>query len=196
MRGADLAEAMASVVDRIVNARECANALDRAIEAVVGTIGRFSERNATSYLEAYRAEMVMRDIPEDRRLSRLPRVVVPGIHAEVLEVREECGTWEEFKGQLLEKYGHNDALRLSKRKLIFKWVETPGKGRSASALLGDFEERFARLSTLDRMVLDTSRVLRQVGGCEGSGEDRPLVGDRRRVDDRLGHGEEGLRSFR
>jgi hypothetical protein len=40
-----------------------------------------------------------------------------------------------------------------------EWVETPGKGRSASALLREFEDRFVRLSTLDRMVLDTSRVL-------------------------------------
>jgi hypothetical protein len=39
MRGAYLAEAMASAVDRIVSARECAGALDRAIEAVVGSIG-------------------------------------------------------------------------------------------------------------------------------------------------------------
>jgi hypothetical protein len=69
MRGADLAEAMASAVDRIVNAREGANALDRAVEAVVGTIGRFSGKDATKYLEGYKAEMVMRDIPEDRRLS-------------------------------------------------------------------------------------------------------------------------------
>jgi hypothetical protein len=81
MRGADLAEAMASVVDQIVSAREGAASLDRAIEAVVGTIGRFSEKNATSYLEAYRAEMVLRDIPEDRRLSGFPRVATPGIHA-------------------------------------------------------------------------------------------------------------------
>jgi hypothetical protein len=42
MRGADLAEAMASTVDWIVSAREGAGALDRAIEAVVGTICRFS----------------------------------------------------------------------------------------------------------------------------------------------------------
>ena len=39
MRGSDLAEAMASAVDRMVNAREGTGALDRAIEAVVGTIG-------------------------------------------------------------------------------------------------------------------------------------------------------------
>jgi hypothetical protein len=158
MRGADLAEAMASGVDRIVSVREGAGALDRAIEPVVGTIGRFSGKNATSYLEVYRAEMVMRDIPEDRRLSGFPRVATPGIHAEVLKVREECGTWEEFEGRLLEKDGHDDTLRLSKREFM-EWVETPGKGRSASALLRDFEERFACLSTLDRTVLDTSLFL-------------------------------------
>ena len=69
MRGSELAEAMATTVDRIVSAREGICTLDRAIEAVVGTIGRFGGKNATSYLEAYRAEMVMRDIPEDKRLS-------------------------------------------------------------------------------------------------------------------------------
>ena len=38
-------------------------------------------------------------------------------------------------------------------------METPEKGRNASVLLREFEERFARLSALDRIVLDTSRVL-------------------------------------
>jgi hypothetical protein len=149
MRGADLAEAIGSAVDRIVSAREGAGALDRAIEAIVGSIGRFSGKDATRYLEAYRAEMVMRDIPEDRRLSGFPRVAMPGIHAEVLELRDGSGSWEEFEGRLLEKYGHDDTLRLSKRDFM-EWVETLGKGRSASALLREFEDHFARLSALDR----------------------------------------------
>ena len=72
--------------------REGTSALDRAIEAVVGTIGRFDGKDATSNLEAYRAEMVMRDITEDRRLAGFPRVAMPGIHAEVLEVRAESRT--------------------------------------------------------------------------------------------------------
>jgi hypothetical protein len=164
---------MASAVDRIVNAHEGANALDRAVEAVVGTIGRFGGKNATSYMEAYRAEMVMRDIPEHRRLSGFPWVVVPNIHAEVLAIREECGTWEQFEGRFLEKYGHDDALRLSKREFM-EWVETPGKGRSASALLRDFEERFARLSTLDWTVLDTSRILLFVKSVDA--RDREKIG--------------------
>jgi hypothetical protein len=124
MRGLDLTEAMASAVDRIVSAREGASALDRAIEAVVGMIGRFGGKNTTSYLEAYRAEMVMRDILEDRRLAGFPRVAMPSIHAEVLEVRNGSRTWEEFEGSLLEKYEHDDALRLSKRDFM-EWVETP-----------------------------------------------------------------------
>ena len=63
MRGSDLAEAMASAVDRIVSACEGTGALDRAIEAGVGTIDRFSGKDATSYLASYRAEMVSSRIP-------------------------------------------------------------------------------------------------------------------------------------
>ena len=149
MRGSDLAEAMASAVDRMVNAREGTGALDRAIEAVVGTIGRFTGKDATKYLASYGAEMLMRDIPEERRLAGFPRVAMPSIHAEVLEVRAESHTWEEFEGRLLEKYGLDDTLRLSKRGFM-EWVESPGKGRNASALLREFEENFVSLVTLQR----------------------------------------------
>ena len=90
-----------------------------------------------------------------------------GIHVEVLEVRAESRTWEEFEGRLLEKYGLDDALRLSKRDFM-KWVETPEKGRNASMLLREFEERFTRLLTLDRTVLDTSWVLLFVKVVDGS----------------------------
>ena len=69
MRWSDLAEAMASAVDRIVSAREGTGALDRAIEAIVGTIGRFNGKDATKYLASYGAEMLMRDIPEERCLA-------------------------------------------------------------------------------------------------------------------------------
>ena len=62
MRGSKLAEAMAIAIDWLVSARYGMGALDRAIESIVGTIGRFGGKNATSYLEAYRAEMIMRDI--------------------------------------------------------------------------------------------------------------------------------------
>ena len=69
MRGSELAEAMAVAVDHLVSAREGASALDRAIEATVDKIGRLSGKDATSYLEAYKSEMQMKNIPKDRRLT-------------------------------------------------------------------------------------------------------------------------------
>ena len=39
------------------------------------------------------------------------------------------------------------------------WVNSPHKGQNASALLQEFESRFAWLSRLDRTVLETSKVL-------------------------------------
>ena len=54
------------------------------------------------------------------------------------------------------------------------WVESPDKGRNTSVLLWEFEERFARPSTLDRTVLDTSRVLLFVRSVDE--RDREQVG--------------------
>ena len=65
MRVTELAEAMATVVDRLVSAREGTSALNRAIKTIIGTIGWFGGKNVMSYLEAYWTEMIMRDIPED-----------------------------------------------------------------------------------------------------------------------------------
>ena len=69
MRGSELTEAMTVIVDLMVNARKGMRTLDRAIEAIFGMIDRFNGKDVTSYLEAYRAKMIVRDIPEDRRLS-------------------------------------------------------------------------------------------------------------------------------
>ena len=127
MRGSELAEAMAVAVDHLVSAREGASALDRAIEATVGKIGRFGGKDATSYLEAYKSEMQMRDIPEDRRLAGFPRVVTPHIHTEMVEIQAGCRDWAEFAEEVLEKYNYDDSSRLS-RKDFMDWVNSPDKG--------------------------------------------------------------------
>ena len=49
-------------------------------------------------------------------------------------------------------------LQLLKRELM-EWVELLGKGRNTSVLLQEFKKRFVSLSTLDRRMLDTSKVL-------------------------------------
>ena len=69
MKGSELAKVMAVAVDRLVTAREGSSGLDKAIEMIVGTIGQFNGKDVMSYLEAYMAEFIMRDIPQDKRLS-------------------------------------------------------------------------------------------------------------------------------
>ena len=64
-----------------------------------------------------------------------------------------------------------------------EWIETPDKGRNASVLLREFEELFVRLSTLDRTVLDTSRVLLFVKSVDA--RDQEQVGLLLETDDGL-----------
>ena len=89
MRGSELDEAMVMVVDCLVNDREGMSALNRAIESTVTVINQFNCKDAMSYLEAYQAERIMRDILEDKRLARFPWVVTSSIHAEVLKVQAD-----------------------------------------------------------------------------------------------------------
>ena len=105
MRGTKLAKAMEATIHRLVNSCEGTGTLDRAIETIVGTIARFEGKNATSYLEPYRAKMIMRDILEDRRRPIFPRVVTPSIHAEVLKMQVGCQTRRSLKGGSLRGMG-------------------------------------------------------------------------------------------
>ena len=106
---------------------------------IVSRISRFNRKDVTSYLEAYRAEMIMRDIPKDSRMSGFPWVVTSSIDTELFEVQAHCRNWSEFEGRLLERYDFDDSLRLSKREFM-EWVKLPGKAHNTSTLLQEFEK--------------------------------------------------------
>ena len=92
----------------------------------------------------------MRDIPEERRLAGFPRVAMPSIHAEVLEVWAESRTWEEFEGRLLEKYGLDDAVGFL-RPCVEKGGGTTGVlyRRARERRRSDYTEPKVRLRTTD-----------------------------------------------
>ena len=62
MTHGELVQAMAMVVDHLLNAEENSAGLDSSIETIVDTLGQFNGKDFMSYLEAYMAEMVTRDI--------------------------------------------------------------------------------------------------------------------------------------
>ena len=90
MRGSELVEAMAIAIDLLVSAREGKGALDRGIETIVSMIGWFGGKNVKCYLEAYRAKMIMRDIPENGQLSRSD----DGLTIDWALVKRVCGHFD------------------------------------------------------------------------------------------------------
>ena len=115
MRGSEHAEAMVVAVDCEVNVRESKSAPDKAIQTIVGTIGRFNGKETTSYLEAGRN--VDHGYPGGHRDVQIPSDRTPSIQA-------VCQNWMEFEGRFLKKYGFDDSLQLSKRDFM-EWVESP-----------------------------------------------------------------------
>ena len=136
MRGSELAEPMAVSIDHLLSARE--SALDTAIDATVDKIGRFSGKDATSYLEAYRSEMQMRNILEDSLMNGFPWVLLLSIHTKMIEIQAGYCDWADFAKRVLEWYSYDDSIWLSKKDFM-DWVDSSGKGRNASALLQEFE---------------------------------------------------------
>ena len=63
---------MLKAVDHLVNTCESTSGLDRDVETVVGTTCRFNGKDVTNYLETFKAEMLMRDVLDDRRLFAFP----------------------------------------------------------------------------------------------------------------------------
>ena len=125
--------------------------------------------------------MLMRDIPEERRLAGFPRVAMPGIHADVLEVRAESRPWEEFEGLLLDKYGWMTRSGFRSGTSWNGWTP-PAKGETRQYSSGILRNA-SRLSALDRTILDTSRVLLFVKSVDE--RDRDQVGSLLETEDGL-----------
>ena len=75
-----------ATMEKIMQERENTTSLDQAIETVVGTTSRFNGKDVFCYLETYKAEVLMRDIPEVKQLSGFARLVTPSLHGEILEM--------------------------------------------------------------------------------------------------------------
>ena len=76
--------------------------LDKAIEIIIKTSNRFNGKDNSCYCEAYKAELLMNEIPEARWKSNFTRVITPSLHVEVLELQTESHGWEEFERGFLE----------------------------------------------------------------------------------------------
>ena len=87
--------------------------------------------------------MLMRDILEGRLLTGLARVVMSSIYMETLMLQADSHNSKEFEGRLLESYGLDDSLKMSKKDLM-DLVKLPRKQCNTPTILQQFKKRFVR----------------------------------------------------
>ena len=86
MEDDDFVEIMAKVVMEFRQATMRREAVQQTVESVFHRVGRFNRDKVPFYLEAYNAEMAVRNIDEALRLEFFCWVVVVWMHAEVKEL--------------------------------------------------------------------------------------------------------------
>ena len=95
-------------------------ATQQAIECVVERVIRFNGDKVPFYMEAYIAEMGVRNVNDALRLKFFYRIAAPRIHVEVKELGEAHSSWETFEEALWRAYGK--PLRSRTRRDFDKWV--------------------------------------------------------------------------
>ena len=129
-----LAQAMARMMDQMLQERDNVAGLDVAIDRIVDVNGCFDGRDVTWYLETYKIEMRKKGISMARQVASFSRIVTSSLYSRVLELQEANPEWSSFEQSLLEEYGFGDSSRMTKKDLM-DWVESSNKELSASATL-------------------------------------------------------------
>ena len=88
-----LAEAMARMVDQMLQVRENFVVLDMVIDRIVDANGCFNGKDVTRYLEAYKREMWKKGIPVSRQVTSFLRTVTSSLYSRVLELQEANPEW-------------------------------------------------------------------------------------------------------
>ena len=106
-----LAQAMARMVDQMLQVRDNVVGLDMAINRIVDANRCFDGKDVARYLEAHKTEMRKKGIPVARQVTSFSRRVTSSLYSQVIELQEANPEWSSFKRSLLEEYGVGDSSR-------------------------------------------------------------------------------------
>ena len=127
--------------------RDNSGDLDKAIEKIVDANGPINGKDVTRYLEGYKTEMWMMDIPVWKQLSSFARVVASNHYSRILEKKEQAGFGNFWTKLTWGMYGFDDSFQMTRKDLMY-WVDSPTKVLSINATFHEFEQRFGCLSAL------------------------------------------------
>ena len=141
----DFEEMMAKIMMDVERKKVRRDAVQQAVERVVGRVGWFNGDDVPKILVAYNAEMTERGVDEAMRLDFFCRVANVSMQNEVKKLREAHKSWESFEGALVEMYGYKKPKGQSQQEFD-RWVASIKPRRSVTEAFREFERRFAQLS--------------------------------------------------
>jgi hypothetical protein len=96
----------------------------KTLKGVVDKVGRFEEKNITSFLRAYVCEFEVHQVEEGRMMQTYDLAVVPEIRERIQEIREDANvtSWATFEERLRDGYFDEDYERMNKKSFL-DWVE-------------------------------------------------------------------------
>ena len=132
----------------------------KALQAAVNKLGRFDGRNITKYLRAYAQDMELHRVKDSAMISSFELAVVPEIRGRIVDLRKQqvFNDWEDFTVLLKEEFFDDDVERVTKRTFL-EWIDAePGKTKTPTEVLREFDQKYCQLTPAERLVLDTRKT--------------------------------------
>ena len=150
-------ERMMVIMEQMMRSRDNDPSVHKVVDRTVEIMGQLNGRNITEFLDAYKREMVQRDMTEARQILSFKRVVANNIQKRVIELQEGKTMWSEFEKALLAEFVTEDSSRMT-RYILMKSIEKKNKKMSASRVYNEFDQMFSRLPTTDQTLLEEDKT--------------------------------------
>ena len=109
------------LITELMAALNSSSGLEKAVENIVEKAVRFNGRNATWFLHAYKAEMLLQGIPDTLKLSTFNRLCTSTLQTQIAGLQVTNDTQSEFKEGLLNAFSLDDLSRVT-RRVFADWV--------------------------------------------------------------------------
>ena len=148
---------MMVLLEQLLRGQQTMAGLEKSLDGVRTKAGLFNGQNITRFMRIYEDEMSFHGIPDVMKVTSFSRACSSSIHGQITTLQEGNTTWVEFKEAILNAFSLDDSTKVTRRGFE-DWVASR-KSLSIMSVLAEFEERYNKLSTRDRTLLQPDKVM-------------------------------------
>jgi hypothetical protein len=148
---------MMVLLEQLLRGQQTMAGLEKSLDGVRTKAGLFNGQNITRFMRIYEDEMSFHGIPDVMKVTSFSRACSSSIHGQITTLQEGNTTWVAFKEAILNAFSLDDSTKVTRRGFE-DWVASR-KSLSIMSVLAEFEERYNKLSTRDRTLLQPDKVM-------------------------------------